>query len=102
MTVLSSKHLCLKSLENVESFALIYPLSLKCTYSFSYACATEKSKHPDIDLCSMTCGTAAVRRLSTASSVTKPPHYILTTEWLWYWEDEYGVWNEYGKQVSHV
>uniref|UniRef100_A0A8C8AI52 Poly(ADP-ribose) polymerase family member 12 n=1 Tax=Otus sunia TaxID=257818 RepID=A0A8C8AI52_9STRI len=41
-----------------------------------------------------------VRRLSTASSVTKPPHFILTTEWIWYWKDEYGLWREYGKRVS--
>uniref|UniRef100_A0A8B9KJL2 Poly (ADP-ribose) polymerase family, member 12a n=1 Tax=Astyanax mexicanus TaxID=7994 RepID=A0A8B9KJL2_ASTMX len=51
---------------------------------------------------SMTCGGASVRRLSTASSVTKPPHFILTTEWLWYWEDEKGQWNEYGHGVSMV
>ncbi|XP_048358120.1 protein mono-ADP-ribosyltransferase PARP12-like [Sphaerodactylus townsendi] len=51
-----------------------------------------------INFCSMTCGRTPVRRLSTASSVTKPPHYILTTEWLWYWKDEYGVWHEYGEQ----
>ncbi|EMP23984.1 Poly [ADP-ribose] polymerase 12, partial [Chelonia mydas] len=46
----------------------------------------------------MTCGSAKVRRLSTASSVTKPPHFILTTDWLWYWKDEYGVWREYGTE----
>ncbi|XP_064011535.1 protein mono-ADP-ribosyltransferase PARP12-like [Pogoniulus pusillus] len=46
----------------------------------------------------MTCASAKVRRLSTASSVTKPPHFILTTEWIWYWKDEYGMWQEYGKQ----
>lgn len=49
---------------------------------------------------SMTFGTARARRLSTASSVTKPPHYILTTEWVWYWIDEFGSWQEYGRQVS--
>lgn len=48
----------------------------------------------------MTCGLQKVRRLSTASSVTKPPHFILTTEWIWYWKDEYDTWQEYGKQVS--
>lgn len=48
----------------------------------------------------MSCASAKVRRLSTASSVTKPPHFILTTEWIWYWKDEYGLWQEYGKQVS--
>ncbi|XP_010155816.1 PREDICTED: poly [ADP-ribose] polymerase 12, partial [Eurypyga helias] len=46
----------------------------------------------------MKCGFAKVRRLSTASSVTKPPHFILTTEWIWYWKDEYGEWQEYGKK----
>ncbi|NXF86942.1 PAR12 polymerase, partial [Eubucco bourcierii] len=46
----------------------------------------------------MSCASAKVRRLSTASSVTKPPHFILTTEWIWYWKDEYGLWQEYGKQ----
>ncbi|XP_067392121.1 protein mono-ADP-ribosyltransferase PARP12-like [Emydura macquarii macquarii] len=46
----------------------------------------------------MTCGSAKVRRLSTASSVTKPPHFILTTDWLWYWKDEYGVWRQYGEE----
>ncbi|NWI40550.1 PAR12 polymerase, partial [Picathartes gymnocephalus] len=46
----------------------------------------------------MSCGLHKVRRLSTASSVTKPPHFILTTEWLWYWKDEYDTWHEYGKQ----
>lgn len=44
----------------------------------------------------MTCGGSHVRRLSTASSVTKPPHFILTTEWRWYWKDDQGGWNEYG------
>ncbi|XP_027599582.2 protein mono-ADP-ribosyltransferase PARP12 [Pipra filicauda] len=47
---------------------------------------------------SMCCGFAKVRRLSTASSVTKPPHFILTTEWIWYWKDEFGMWQEYGKK----
>ncbi|NXP11397.1 PAR12 polymerase, partial [Thinocorus orbignyianus] len=51
-----------------------------------------------ISFVNMCCGFAKVRRLSTASSVTKPPHFILTTEWLWYWKDEYGLWQEYGKK----
>ncbi|NXN44889.1 PAR12 polymerase, partial [Rhinoptilus africanus] len=46
----------------------------------------------------MCCGFAKVRRLSTPSSVTRPPHFILTTEWIWYWKDEYGLWQEYGKK----
>ncbi|KAG7244447.1 hypothetical protein INR49_030099 [Caranx melampygus] len=41
-----------------------------------------------------------VRRLSTASSVSKPPHFILTTQWLWYWKDENGRWLEFGQGDS--
>ncbi|XP_066446909.1 protein mono-ADP-ribosyltransferase PARP12-like isoform X2 [Eleutherodactylus coqui] len=45
-----------------------------------------------------------IRRLSTVSSVEKPSEYVLTTEWLWYWRDEYGTWTQYGhsnmKRVS--
>ncbi|XP_026581517.1 poly [ADP-ribose] polymerase 12-like [Pseudonaja textilis] len=51
-----------------------------------------------INFSSMTWGSAKIRRLSTPSSVTKPPHYILTTDWIWYWKDEYNQWKEYGKQ----
>lgn len=47
---------------------------------------------------SMKFGSAQVRRLSTASSAVKPPFFVLTTEWLWYWTDESGAWQEYGKQ----
>ncbi|KAM9311443.1 protein mono-ADP-ribosyltransferase PARP12-like [Gastrophryne carolinensis] len=45
----------------------------------------------------MTFGSHAMRRLSTPSSASKPPHFLLTTDWLWYWKDEYGVWIEYGQ-----
>ncbi|KAG7333378.1 hypothetical protein KOW79_003513 [Hemibagrus wyckioides] len=44
----------------------------------------------------MTYGGMKVRRLSTVSSVNKPPHFILTTNWIWYWKDEKGKWIEYG------
>ncbi|XP_015673728.1 protein mono-ADP-ribosyltransferase PARP12 [Protobothrops mucrosquamatus] len=54
-----------------------------------------------INFSSMTWGSAKIRRLSTASSVTKPPYYILTTDWIWYWKDEYNLWKEYGKQDDH-
>ncbi|KAK6314754.1 hypothetical protein J4Q44_G00142830 [Coregonus suidteri] len=43
---------------------------------------------------SMTRGFSEVHRLSTVSSVTQPT-YILTTEWAWFWEDEYGQWVQY-------
>ncbi|XP_030210885.1 protein mono-ADP-ribosyltransferase PARP12 isoform X1 [Gadus morhua] len=42
----------------------------------------------------MTCGLQKVRRLSSISSVLQPT-FLLTTEWLWYWEDEHGKWNQY-------
>ncbi|CAL8323391.1 unnamed protein product [Lota lota] len=41
-----------------------------------------------------------VRRLSTVSSVTKPPHYTLTTEWVWYFKDNHSSWVEYGQADS--
>ncbi|XP_031445624.1 protein mono-ADP-ribosyltransferase PARP12-like [Phasianus colchicus] len=85
-----------KDLENMEELEKEYcdpnnvrsarPIS-KCGFIFSY-----------ISFVDMQSGFKKVRRLSTASSVTKPPHFILTTEWIWYWEDEYGVWREYGKK----
>ncbi|XP_036813214.1 mucin-2 isoform X2 [Oncorhynchus mykiss] len=43
---------------------------------------------------SMSHGLREVRRLSTVSSVTQPT-YVLTTEWVWFWEDEYGKWVQY-------
>ncbi|XP_029009807.1 LOW QUALITY PROTEIN: protein mono-ADP-ribosyltransferase PARP12 [Betta splendens] len=53
-----------------------------------------------VNFLTMTYGGSRVRRLSTASSVSKPPHYILTTQWLWYWRDENGQWKEYGQGDS--
>uniref|UniRef100_UPI003AABFE8B protein mono-ADP-ribosyltransferase PARP12-like n=1 Tax=Centroberyx gerrardi TaxID=166262 RepID=UPI003AABFE8B len=47
----------------------------------------------------MTCGPNEVRRLSTASSVLHPT-FVLTTEWVWYWEDEFGNWNLYASATS--
>ncbi|TRY82845.1 hypothetical protein DNTS_022058 [Danionella cerebrum] len=61
-------------------------------------CITEvNSQTLVVDFTSMTCGGSEVRRLSTASSVTKPPNFILTTEWVWYWRNDMGGWTEYGK-----
>ncbi|KAM5255444.1 protein mono-ADP-ribosyltransferase PARP12 [Ctenodactylus gundi] len=58
-----------------------------------------RSFHLDtLNFASMRFGAAQARRLSTASSVTKPPHFILTTDWVWYWMDEFASWQEYGKQ----
>lgn len=76
--------------------------SLPLTFFCRILCAESASNfHFDcLDFDSMMFGAAPARRLSTASSVTKPPHFILTTDWVWYWTDEFGSWQEYGKQVS--
>ncbi|XP_022535314.2 protein mono-ADP-ribosyltransferase PARP12 [Astyanax mexicanus] len=63
--------------------------------------ANDASPGPQaVNFISMTCGRAPVRRLSTASSITKPPNFILTTEWLWYWKNEQGIWTEYGQGMD--
>ncbi|KAM9481050.1 protein mono-ADP-ribosyltransferase PARP12-like [Clarias gariepinus] len=60
--------------------------------------ANDMSPGPQtVNFISMTCGGSKVRRLSTASSITKPPDVILTTEWLWYWKNEREEWSEYGQ-----
>lgn len=48
----------------------------------------------------MTCGPNKVRRLSTMNSLLEPT-FIHTTEWVWYWEDEFGRWNMYASAVSN-
>uniref|UniRef100_A0A3Q3EWP9 Poly (ADP-ribose) polymerase family, member 12a n=1 Tax=Labrus bergylta TaxID=56723 RepID=A0A3Q3EWP9_9LABR len=58
------------------------------------------SSYQAVDFQTMTCGGSPVRRLSTASSVSKPPHFILTTQWLWYWKDDIGEWQEYGQDEA--
>ncbi|KAJ8006463.1 hypothetical protein DPEC_G00107520 [Dallia pectoralis] len=50
-----------------------------------------------VDFLAMTRESDPVRRLSTVSSVTKPAHYILTTEWLWYYKGDHENWIEFGK-----
>ncbi|XP_074487897.1 protein mono-ADP-ribosyltransferase PARP12 [Sebastes fasciatus] len=50
-----------------------------------------------VDFMTMTYGGSPVHRLSTSSSVSKPPHFILTTQWLWYWKDDTGEWMEFGQ-----
>lgn len=54
-----------------------------------------------VNFMTMTYGVHQVRRLSTASSVLRPPNFILTTQWIWYWKDETGIWNEY-RQVRQT
>ncbi|NXH17465.1 PAR12 polymerase, partial [Bucco capensis] len=85
-----------KDLKNMEEIEKAY-----CDPNitrFSKAVSESGSVLSHISFRNMCCGLAKIRRLSTASSVTKPPHFILTTEWIWYWKDEYGLWQEYGKE----
>ncbi|CAL8242302.1 unnamed protein product [Merluccius merluccius] len=61
-------------------------------------CATKSPGASPVDFINMTwTNSQPVRRLSTVSSVTKPPHYTLTTKWLWYYEECRGSWVEYGQ-----
>uniref|UniRef100_A0ABK0M3V1 Poly (ADP-ribose) polymerase family, member 12 n=1 Tax=Rattus norvegicus TaxID=10116 RepID=A0ABK0M3V1_RAT len=85
-----------KDLDNMELIENAY-----CNPSKDRIVYTESAAgfHFDnLDFNSMKLGHTLARRLSTASSVTKPPHFILTTEWAWYWMDEFGSWQEYGRQ----
>lgn len=50
-----------------------------------------------IDFQTMTQCSSHIRRLSTVSSVMKPPHYTLTTEWRWFYKGNHGTWVEYGQ-----
>ncbi|XP_078232347.1 protein mono-ADP-ribosyltransferase PARP12 isoform X2 [Pogona vitticeps] len=90
-----------KDLDNMEKIEQAYcdPFNER----FASNNAGENFKTLTIDFCKMTCGSNKLRRLSTASSVTKAPHYILTTDWIWYWKDEYDMWSEYGvKDMDHA
>ncbi|MEQ2313440.1 hypothetical protein AMECASPLE_002022 [Ameca splendens] len=66
--------------------------------------STRSSDYQQVDFVTMTLESMPVRRLSTVSSVMKPPHYSLTTQWLWYYKGDQGDWVEYGqldeKQLS--
>ncbi|XP_074863598.1 protein mono-ADP-ribosyltransferase PARP12-like [Carettochelys insculpta] len=83
-----------KDLKDMEKIEKAYCDPSNSRFSYSSA----GSGLQTVNFQNMTYGSTKVRRLSTASSVTKPPHFILTTDWLWYWKDEYGVWCEYGTE----
>uniref|UniRef100_A0A3Q4N3Z7 Si:ch73-252i11.1 n=1 Tax=Neolamprologus brichardi TaxID=32507 RepID=A0A3Q4N3Z7_NEOBR len=65
-----------------------------CDPSNSYS-----STSPAVHFDTMTFGQNKVRRLSTENSVIEPT-FIHTTEWLWYWQDEFGSWNMFASAVS--
>ncbi|NXP27013.1 PAR12 polymerase, partial [Scytalopus superciliaris] len=85
-----------KDLKNMEEIEKAYCDPNKTRFTNGVTVSGSVKAH--ICFLSMYCGSAKVRRLSTASSVTKPPHFILTTEWIWYWKDEFDMWQEYGKK----
>ncbi|XP_068611422.1 protein mono-ADP-ribosyltransferase PARP12 [Brachionichthys hirsutus] len=62
---------------------------------------TSSSSSPSVCFATMTSGPdgSKVRRLSTTSSLLEPT-FIHTTEWVWYWEDELGTWNEYASTAD--
>jgi len=37
----------------------------------------------------------SLRRVSTKSSEEAPPGHIYSTQWKWYWKDEYDRWQSY-------
>ncbi|XP_066579850.1 protein mono-ADP-ribosyltransferase PARP12-like [Amia ocellicauda] len=63
-------------------------------------CNPENNTSKGLDFITMKYGSSNVRRLSTASSVTKPPNFVLTTKWVWYWKNEHGKWIEYGHHAD--
>uniref|UniRef100_A0A3P9GY83 Poly (ADP-ribose) polymerase family, member 12a n=1 Tax=Oryzias latipes TaxID=8090 RepID=A0A3P9GY83_ORYLA len=84
-----------KDIENMEEVEKAY-----CDPHVGAVSAVSPASEEHVDFLTMTFRGAPVRRLSTASCVSKPPHFILTTQWLWYWKDERGAWAEYGKVSS--
>lgn len=69
---------------------------LEQSQSVSPSCS---SSSPRVTFDRMTCGFHKARRISTCNSLLEPD-FSLATEWLWYWEDEFGKWNLYASPVS--
>ncbi|XP_034019723.1 protein mono-ADP-ribosyltransferase PARP12b [Thalassophryne amazonica] len=69
--------------------------------AFCDPCNTRSSGPWPVDFITMTQDGRPVRRLSTISSVTKPLHYRLTTEWRWFYQSSGGNWVEYGEPDEH-
>ncbi|XP_043964354.1 protein mono-ADP-ribosyltransferase PARP12-like [Gambusia affinis] len=78
---------CWSDLENMEEIERDYCDPAK----------THSSEYQRVDFVTMTMEFMPVRRLSTVSWVKRPPHYSLTTQWLWYCRAERGGWLEYGQ-----
>ncbi|KAK5610526.1 hypothetical protein CRENBAI_003635 [Crenichthys baileyi] len=80
-----------------ETSCKYQPVPISGLFSFLTFQSIASKSEPYVDFKTMKYGGSPVRRLSTTSSVTKPPHFILTTEWLWYWKENDGNWVEYGQ-----
>ncbi|XP_023271260.1 poly [ADP-ribose] polymerase 12 [Seriola lalandi dorsalis] len=104
--VLDSDHKTWKDLPNMEDIEKAYcdpglesdmnqPLPISGIFGFLRLQSPPVVQ--SVNFKTMTYEGSPVRRLSTASSVSKPPHFILTTEWLWYWKDDTGIWMEFGQ-----
>ncbi|XP_054876788.1 protein mono-ADP-ribosyltransferase PARP12b isoform X2 [Poeciliopsis prolifica] len=78
---------CWSALENMEEIERDYCDPAK----------THSSDYQRVDFVTMTMESMPIRRLSTVSWVRRPPHYSLTTQWLWYCQAERGGWLEYGQ-----
>uniref|UniRef100_A0A3Q3GLL0 Poly [ADP-ribose] polymerase 12-like n=1 Tax=Kryptolebias marmoratus TaxID=37003 RepID=A0A3Q3GLL0_KRYMA len=65
-----------------------------------YCDPKNKHRYPVVHFDTMTSGANRIRRLSTLNSLVEPD-FIHTTEWLWYWQDEFGKWNLYGSDNRH-
>ncbi|KAM4619129.1 protein mono-ADP-ribosyltransferase PARP12-like [Polymixia lowei] len=97
--VLDSDGVMWRNLPNMEDIEKAYCDPRQDTSSTDKP-SSQPSDDKSVNFLTMTCGGSRVRRLSTASSVSKPPHFILTTEWLWYWKDDDGRWAEYGHEAD--
>lgn len=107
--VLESDHVTWKDLPNMEDIEKAYcdpgqdtsctdqPSATLGIFQFLSLQSTAPPAAQSVDFMTMKYEGSPVRRLSTASSVSKPPHFILTTTWLWYWKDENGKWQEFGQ-----
>ncbi|XP_047453038.1 protein mono-ADP-ribosyltransferase PARP12-like [Mugil cephalus] len=107
--VLDSDGVTWKDMVNMEDIEKAYcdpandtscidkPSGMSLFYRFLSLQSSLAPAEQSVDFLTMTYGGSPVRRLSTASSASKPPHFILTTQWGWYWKDEHGKWQEFGQ-----
>nr|XP_012623418.1 zinc finger CCCH-type antiviral protein 1 isoform X1 [Microcebus murinus] len=54
-----------------------------------------------IDFENMICDSMPIRRMCTPTSIGKAADSVFTTEWIWYWRNEYGKWIPYGEEKDN-